>query len=99
MEFIEAEQRQLEFWRAATVATAGGVGLGVTLFGALAAVADRRPAGWDPGAPVLVLIVAVVLGAIAGVCVVVRRTPNVLGAATGMATAALVIGLSGLVLQ
>ncbi len=99
MEVIEAERRQLEFWRAATVATAGGVALGVTLFGALAAVADRRPSGWDPGAPVLVWIVAAVLGAIAGVCVVVRRTPKVLGTATGMAAAALVIGVGGLVLR
>ncbi|WP_280301278.1 hypothetical protein [Nocardia neocaledoniensis] len=47
----------------------------------------------------LVWIVAAVLGAIAGVCVVVRRTPKVLGTATGMAAAALVIGVGGLVLR
>ncbi|MFI8972022.1 hypothetical protein ACIGO9_03970 [Nocardia asteroides] len=99
MESTEADRGQREFWRAATLAVAGGVALGVTVFGGLAAVADRQPSGWDPSASTVVWIVVAVLGGIAAVCVAVRRTPRMLGVATGVAAAALVIGLGGLVLR
>lgn len=98
VEFTEADRGRLEFWRAATLAVAGGVALGVTVFGGLAAVADRQPSGWDPSASAVVWIVVAVLGGIAGVCVAARRTPRMLGVAAGVVAAALVIGVGGLVL-
>ncbi|MET9212174.1 MULTISPECIES: hypothetical protein [unclassified Nocardia] len=90
---------RLEYWRGATLATAGAMVIGVTLFGALAALSDRRHPDLDPGAPGLVSIVVLTLCVLAAAIIAVRRSPRLLGVATGVFAAAMVIGLAGLVLR